>query len=160
MLVPEGRRILATLTVQENLELGRVAARGRAVGSGWDLPTIYSLFPVLADRSRQKAGLLSGGEQQMLALGRGLMARPKILLLDEPSLGLAPIVTQQVFDVLDQLRSDGLTMLLVEQSETRALAAADYAYVLATGNIVGEGPAETLRFDETIATYLGSPEPM
>jgi branched-chain amino acid transport system ATP-binding protein len=155
--VPEGRQILGPLSVQENLELGRLAAAGRAGPLDDDLRAVYRLFPRLEERLRQLAGSLSGGEQQMLAIGRALMGRPSMLLLDEPSLGLAPVVAGQVFAALEQLSTEGMTVLLVEQNARRALELASYAYVMERGRIVHHGPSAALRSDPRIvAHYLGS----
>jgi len=152
--VPEGRAILGRLSVQENLELGAFGRRGARIAE--DLARIYERFPRLSDRRRQPAGTLSGGEQQMLAIGRALMARPKLLLLDEPSMGLAPIIVAQVFDLIQEIRKDGTTLLLVEQNARQALRVADRAYVLETGRIVASGPAAALANDpQVIGAYLG-----
>lgn len=153
--VAEGRATLTTLTVKENLLLG---AYTRSGGSDVekDLETVYGLFPRLKERASGYAGNLSGGEQQMLAIGRAMMAQPKVLLLDEPSMGLAPIVVQGIFRTLQQINSQGVTMLLVEQNVRQALRIADYAYVLETGSIVLEGPGRTLLQDAQIQkSYLG-----
>jgi branched-chain amino acid transport system ATP-binding protein len=153
--VPEGRRILGPLTVRENLELGR-QARGRRRDGTDDLDRIFALFPRLRERLRQAAGSLSGGEQQMLAIGRALMGRPRLLMLDEPSLGLAPVIVAQVFDALAALNREGLTILLVEQNARRALDIADRAYVLERGQIVRADTAAVLKTDAAIkASYLG-----
>jgi len=155
--VPEGRRILGPLTVQENLELGRLALGERKSATVGDLDNVYSLFPVLAERRMQTGESLSGGQQQMLAIGRALMGKPRVLLLDEPSLGLAPIVVSQVFEALVKLNREGLTILLVEQNARRALAASQYAYVLEQGRIVDQGPSTRLADDpDIIAHYLGT----
>jgi branched-chain amino acid transport system ATP-binding protein len=154
--VPEGRQVLGPLSVRENLELGRAAAAGRAGRLETDLRAVYRLFPRLEERATQRAGSLSGGEQQMLAIGRALMGRPAILLLDEPSLGLAPVMVGQVFAALAQLNEDGMTMLLVEQNAKRALELASYAYVMERGRIVRQGPTAALRRDpQIVAHYLG-----
>jgi branched-chain amino acid transport system ATP-binding protein len=154
--VPEGRRILSTLSVEENLALGRLALVGRGKPTKEDLERVYGLFPVLAERRRQEGGSLSGGQQQMLAIGRALMGRPRLLLLDEPSLGLAPIIVEQVFDALRRLREQGLTILLVEQNARLALAMVDRGYVIESGKIVHEGLAQDLVNDPQIeAHYLG-----
>jgi branched-chain amino acid transport system ATP-binding protein len=154
---PEGRRLFGSLTVAENLRLG-AAARADRGGMDEDRERIYALFPRLAERSRQQAATLSGGEQQMVALGRALMARPKLLLLDEPSLGIAPILVHQIFASLAELKQTGVTMLLVEQNMTVALDLADRAYVLRTGEVSLEGPAADLKdnYEEVAAAYLGA----
>lgn len=152
--VPEGRQVLAPLSVEENLLLGAYARRDREVGT--DLQGIYERFPRLAERRQQFAGSLSGGEQQMLAIGRALMARPRLLMLDEPSLGLAPLIVAEVFRLIESLKAQGATILLVEQNARKALAVADTAYVLEGGRITRSGPAAALRDDPGIvAAYLG-----
>ena len=152
---PEGRRVLARQSVVDNLELGAWLRRDRA-GVRSDLERCYGLFPRLAERRQQLAGSLSGGEQQMLAIARSLMARPTLLMLDEPSLGLAPKLVAEVMEALQALHRDGLTMLLVEQNANAALAIADRAYVLVSGSIEQQGSAAALRHDERIkAAYLG-----
>ncbi len=152
--VPEGRQVLGPMTVGENLDLGRHAAGVRGDG---DLDEIYALFPILAERREQLAGSLSGGEQQMLAIGRALMGRPRVLLLDEPSLGLAPKFATQVFAALEQLNSRGLSILVVEQNARRALSATSYAYVIENGRIVQEGASNAMADDPAIAEhYLGA----
>ena len=152
--VPEGRRVLGPMSVAENLDLGRHAAGDRRPG---DVDNVYTLFPILAERRRQLAGSLSGGQQQMLAIGRALMASPRLLVIDEPSLGLSPIAAAQVFAALGRLNADGLTILLVEQNARRAFAATSRGYVLERGLIVREGASATLADDpEIIAHYLGS----
>jgi branched-chain amino acid transport system ATP-binding protein len=151
---PEGRQVFAPLTVEENLQLG--ACQRRDAGVSADLAAVYDQFPRLAERRRQRAGLLSGGEQQMLAIGRALMARPRLLMLDEPSLGLAPIVVREVFRILEALRAGGRTILLVEQNARQALRMADYAYVLEDGRIAQHGSANELAADRRILdAYLG-----
>ncbi|MBZ2199364.1 ABC transporter ATP-binding protein [Occultella gossypii] len=146
--VPEGRQILGTLTVEENLQLGSPGRRGIA--------EVYQRFPVLAERRRLQAGSLSGGEQQMLAIGRALVTRPRLILLDEPSMGLAPRVVDEVFGVIGEIRASGTTVVLVEQNARRALRAADHGYVLAGGEIVHSGPAaELLDDDRVVQAYLG-----
>jgi len=156
LLVPEGRQILAPLSVRENLELGRLATRGRADAREQSVGEIYRLFPRLEERTDQPAGSLSGGEQQMLAIGRALMGRPEILLLDEPSLGLAPKLAASVFEALRTLNQSGLTILLVEQNARRALELAEHGYVMERGEIVDAGPCERLRHDARVVVhYLG-----
>ena len=153
--VPEGRQILADLSVEENLLLGQLALGDRS--ATWDFTDVLELFPILRDRRRQMAGSLSGGEQQMLAIGRALMGAPELLLLDEPSLGLAPLIVDQVFAVLSRLNAEGLTILLVEQNARRALGVASRAYVLERGRIVRCDSAQVLRDDpEVVAYYLGN----
>jgi branched-chain amino acid transport system ATP-binding protein len=153
---PEGRRVFAQLSVAENLRLGAVQRRDRAVIQR-DVEHIYELFPVLKERSKQLAGTLSGGEQQMLAISRALMGRPKLLLLDEPSLGLSPILVQAIFDTIRQLKREGTTILLVEQNARLALDVADRAYVMETGRITLEGPTAELKHDPQVEhTYLGT----
>ena len=154
--VPEGRRIFPRLTVEENLELGAFYRRERA-GIEKDLAHVYDLFPILKERRRQQGGTLSGGEQQMLAVARALMTRPKLLLLDEPSLGLAPLIVQQIFDIIDTVnREEGTTILLVEQNANMALKAAQRGYVLETGAIKMEDEAGALLNNPEIRkAYLG-----
>lgn len=157
-LVPEGREPLKPMTVQENLIVARSrkpSSRSRA-DVDEQLQQIYELFPRLKDRYKQQAGSMSGGEQQMLAIGRALMSKPELLMLDEPSLGLAPTIVDTVFEALSQLRASGLSMLLVEQDAFLALEFADRGYVLDTGNITLEGPARNIANDPTVkASYLG-----
>jgi branched-chain amino acid transport system ATP-binding protein len=151
--VPEGRRVLWPLSVLENLLLGRSAARGRAPGR---LEAVFDLFPILAERRSQPAGSLSGGQQQMLAIGRALMGSPLMLLLDEPSLGLSPLMATAVFAALARLNTDGLPMLVVEQNARRALAATTGAYVLEGGRVVARGDSSALLHDpDIVAHYLG-----
>lgn len=151
--VPEGREVLATMTVEENLRLGAWHQRAR-LDQG--LAEVFERFPVLKDRRRLAAGSLSGGEQQMLVIARALLARPKVLLLDEPSMGLAPLLVDAVFDVIQTIRADGTTVLLVEQNAHRALAAADFGYVMETGEVVLAGPAAELQSNtRVIEAYLG-----
>lgn len=153
--VPEGRRIFAPMTVLENLELGAFLRKDKA-GIAEDLEMVFKRFPRLEERKKQISGTLSGGEQQMLAMGRALMSRPKVLLLDEPSMGLAPILIREIFDIIKHLNEAGITILLVEQNAKMALAIADYAYVLETGRIVLEGKGEDLaQSDEIQKAYLG-----
>jgi len=152
---PEGRQIFTGLTVAENLMLGAYHRQDRD-GVARDLEWVHTLFPILARRRGQAAGTLSGGEQQMLAMARALMSRPKVLLLDEPSLGLAPILVDRIFEVIQQLRQTGVTILLVEQNAFQALRIADRAYVLETGHIKLQGPAHELATnDEVKKAYLG-----
>ena len=152
-LVPEGRRVFLQMTVEENLEMGAFTRSGTAAE---DMEQVYTLFPRLKERRRQIAGTLSGGEQQMLAMGRALMSRPKLLMLDEPSMGLAPILVDQVFDIIKELHSAGTTILLVEQNARKALQIADRAYVLETGSITLSGTgAELAKSDEVRKAYLG-----
>ncbi|MBI5343165.1 MAG: ABC transporter ATP-binding protein [Deltaproteobacteria bacterium] len=153
-LVPEGRAILSRMTVLENLEMGAYHRRDREVRK--DLDGILARFPALAARKGQRGGFLSGGEQQMLAIGRALMARPKLLLLDEPSLGLAPFVVSDIFRILREINAEGTTVLLVEQNARQALKASGYAYVLETGRIAHQGTSSELRNDPKIKeAYLG-----
>lgn len=156
--VPEGRQVFAALSVSENLELGFHRLRRRRDPGLFRqrLDYVYDLFPRLAERANQRAITLSGGEQSMVAIGRALMADPRLLLLDEPSLGLAPIVVERMFEVLEVLRRAGLTMLLVEQHADEALQLSDYGYVLSVGRVVAHGEGESLRQQETIKqAYLG-----
>jgi len=151
---PEGRRIFGRLTVRENLVLGGISRPVAEVRE--DIERIAGLFPRLRERMAQAGGTLSGGEQQMLAIGRALMSRPRLLILDEPSLGLAPIMVEHIFDVINDLRREGLTILLVEQNVHHALDSADRAYVLETGRITLEGAAGVLRHDPQVEhSYLG-----
>ena len=152
-LVPEGRRVFVNLTVQENLRLG---AYMRSDDLTEDLNWVYDLFPRLKERSWQAAGTLSGGEQQMLAIARALMSRPKLIMMDEPSLGLAPIIVQGVFDIIREINRQGVTILLVEQNANMALKAADLGYVMETGRITMQGKGSELAENEEIkAAYLG-----
>ncbi len=152
--VPEGRRIFPRMTVRENLEMGAFLRNRQEMAS--DLRRIYELFPVLAERSGQLGGTLSGGEQQMLAIGRALMSRPQLLLLDEPSLGLAPIIVSRIFRIIREINDQGTTVLLVEQNAKAALTLAKRAYVLETGRVVMEGDAKALADDPGIKkAYLG-----
>ena len=153
--VPEGREVLAPLSVEENLLLGAYTRRDRPAIAA-DLRAMYERFPVLAERRKQPAGFMSGGEQQMLAVARALMARPKLLTLDEPSMGLAPLVVNQIFDIIGEIKAQGVTLLLVEQNARKALNVADYAYVLERGQLSHAAPAAELRNDPRIvAAYLG-----
>jgi branched-chain amino acid transport system ATP-binding protein len=154
-LVPEGRQVVAPLSVEENLLVGAYGRRGG--GAADTLSAIYDRFPRLKERRRQPAGLLSGGEQQMLAIGRALMAGPRVLLLDEPSMGLAPLIVSEIFVLLGELNRQGLTVLLVEQNARKALALAKRGYVLEGGRIVLEGPAEELaKSPAVVDAYLGA----
>ncbi|MDR1143699.1 MAG: ABC transporter ATP-binding protein [Spirochaetaceae bacterium] len=153
--VPEGRRIFANLSVRDNLEMGAYTRTDHA-GIRSDLEMVYDLFPRLRERARQVAGTLSGGEQQMLAMGRGLMARPKLLLLDEPSMGLAPILVDEIFGIIRRINREGTTILLVEQNAYKALGVAARAYILETGGVVKSGPAAELMRDNAVKeAYLG-----
>ena len=152
---PEGRRVFANLTVLENLKIGAYLRKDKAETEK-DLEWVYSLFPRLRERSWQSAGTLSGGEQQMLAVGRALMSKPKLLMLDEPSLGLAPIVVREIFDIIRTVNQQGITVLLNEQNANMALKVADYAYVLETGTLTLSGTgAELLTNEQVKAAYLG-----
>jgi branched-chain amino acid transport system ATP-binding protein len=152
---PEGRRLFARMSVLENLEMGAFQRADR-VGIREDLERVYSLFPRLAERKAQKAGTLSGGEQQMVAIGRALMARPKVLMLDEPSMGLAPIFVEKIFEIVKEINEQGTPILLVEQNALMALDVADRGYVLETGRIALADDAKTLRANEQVRkTYLG-----
>lgn len=154
--VPEGRQIFGNLTVQENLEMGSYR-RHNAFKIKEDLKEVFERFPRLEERKKQKAGTLSGGEQQMLAMARAMMSKPKILLLDEPSMGLSPIFVNEIFDIIKSLHESGITILLVEQNAKAALSIADYAYVLETGKIVMEGKASDLLDNDDIKkAYLGA----
>ncbi len=154
-LVPEGRRVFPNLTVDENLTLGAYSRRDRAAIEG-DREKVFGLFPRLKERQAQKAGTLSGGEQQMLAVGRALMTRPKILMMDEPSLGLAPLIVKMIFDIVKAINAQGTTVLLVEQNAKAALEIADYGYVLETGRITMHGPGKQLLADDGVRkAYLG-----
>jgi branched-chain amino acid transport system ATP-binding protein len=152
---PEGRRIFSRMTVLENLQMGAYSRRDRA-GLEGDFERVYELFPRLKERRSQAAGTLSGGEQQMLAIGRALMAKPKVLLLDEPSMGLAPILVEQIFGIIKDINSQGTTVLVVEQNALMALGLASRGYILQTGNIVLEGPsADLMQNPEVRRAYLG-----
>ena len=153
-LVPEGRRVFAQMTVEENLEMGAFTRANSTVEPG--LEKVYELFPRLKERRRQVAGTLSGGEQQMLAMGRALMSAPKLMMLDEPSMGLAPILVEQVFDIIQSLHKAGTTILLVEQNAQMALSIADRAYVLENGKVSLSGTGEELAKSEQVQkAYLG-----
>lgn len=154
-LVPEGRQILQDMTVYENLEMGAYIRKDKA-GIEEDIKKVFKRFPILDERSYQLGGTLSGGQQQMLAIGRALMARPKLLLLDEPSMGLAPLVVNEIFEVIKEISQEGTTVLVVEQNVRQALKIADYAYVLETGKMVLDGSAEDVRHDPRVMeAYLG-----
>jgi branched-chain amino acid transport system ATP-binding protein len=153
--VPEGRRVFSQMSVAENLQMGAFALADNEKKSD-DIDRVYTLFPRLKERRRQLGGTLSGGEQQMLAMGRAMMANPKVLLLDEPSMGLAPVLVDSIFDTIQELNNEGTTILLVEQNARVALQIANRGYVLETGEIVLSGSAEDLRTDETVQkAYLG-----
>lgn len=153
--VPEGRRVFADLSVYENLKLGAYTRKDKE-NLNKDLENIYKRFPRLAERKNQSAGTLSGGEQQMLAMGRALMSKPSIILMDEPSMGLSPILVNEIFDIIESISKSGTTVLLVEQNAKKALSIADRAYVLETGKIVTSGKASDLLEDDSIKkAYLG-----
>jgi branched-chain amino acid transport system ATP-binding protein len=153
---PEGRHVFPGMTVMENLEMGAYARRAKRSALKPDLDRVFDLFPRLAERREQAGGTLSGGEQQMLAMGRALMARPRLLLLDEPSMGLAPKLVTQIFDIVTEINGQGTTVLLVEQNAAQALQRADRAYVMEAGRIVRSDDAATLLDDESVrAAYLG-----
>jgi branched-chain amino acid transport system ATP-binding protein len=155
VLVPEGRQLFSTMTIVENLEMGATVSHARGVMKE-SYERVFSLFPRLAERRTQMAGTLSGGEQQMLAIARGLMAKPKILMFDEPSLGLSPLFTQSLFEIIRALKREGLTMLLVEQNVQLSLAISDFAYVLDHGKVAIEGEARKVReMPEVRKAYLG-----
>ena len=154
-MVPEGRQLFTEMSVYENLEMGAFTKRAQAHFQR-NLEWVYDMFPILKERSNQKAGTLSGGEQQMLAVARGLMAQPEILMCDELSLGLAPFLVLNLFGVLQKLKAEGLTMLLVEQNVQMALAISDYAYVLSDGRVELEGPSREVAQNEHVRqAYLG-----
>ncbi len=153
-IVPENRRLFGEMTVRENLELGAVLRRGESLDE--DFERVHGLFPRLAERAEQLAGTLSGGEQQMVAMGRALMSRPRLLLMDEPSMGLSPALVQQNFRIIKEVHESGVAVLMVEQNATMALAIADRGYVLSTGEIVLDGPAgDLLNHEELKRAYLG-----
>jgi branched-chain amino acid transport system ATP-binding protein len=154
-LSPEGRRVFANLTVEENLILGAYTIKNKSQINK-EMNNVYNLFPRLKERSWQKAGTLSGGEQQMLAVGRALMVKPKILMLDEPSLGLAPLLVKDIFDIIKEIHRQGNTILLVEQNAKKSLEVADYGYVMETGTLVLEGEGKSLLVDDRVKeAYLG-----
>ncbi len=153
--VPEGREVLAPLSVEENLRMGAYIRNDRDEVEN-DILAIFERFPILDSRRKQAAGLMSGGEQQMLAVARALMARPKLLMLDEPSMGLAPLIVNQIFEIITEISAEGVTLLLVEQNARKALQVADYAYVLERGEVAYHAPAVDLRDDpRVVAAYLG-----
>jgi branched-chain amino acid transport system ATP-binding protein len=155
VLVPEGRKVFANLTIHENLVLGSYARKDKAEIEK-DREKVLGLFPRLAERLKQKAGTLSGGEQQMLAVGRALMTKPKLLMMDEPSLGLAPLIVKNIFEIIKNINKLGVTILLIEQNAKAALEIADYGYVMETGTIVMEGPGSELLINEDVKkAYLG-----
>jgi len=156
VLVPEGRRVFPNLTVKENLILGAYCRKDKAAIEK-DILWVYDLFPRLKEREWQKAGTMSGGEQQMLAVGRALLTKPKLMMMDEPSLGLAPLIVKDIFDIVKEVSNMGMTILLIEQNAKVALEISDYAYVLETGSIVLEGPGQELLHDEEVKkAYLGA----
>ena len=153
--VPEARQIFAKLTVYENLRIGSNFRKDQS-GIKEDIERVYSIFPGLKEREKQYGGLLSGGEQQMLAIGRGMMARPKLMMFDEPSLGLAPVIVQQVFEVIKELNKEGLSIMLIEQNAQKALSISDHAYIMQTGRVVMHGTGKELLADENmVSAYLG-----
>lgn len=153
-LVPEGRQILQDMSVYENLEMGAYIRKDKEIEE--DIKKVFKRFPILDERSYQLGGTLSGGQQQMLAIGRALMARPKLLLLDEPSMGLAPLVVNEIFETIKEISAEGTTVLLVEQNVRQALKIADYAYVLETGKMVLSGPADEVHHNPRVMeAYLG-----
>ena len=153
--VPEGRRVFSNLTVKENLEMGAYLRKDKA-GIKTDLEHVYELFPRLRERVKQLAGTLSGGEQQMLAMGRALMSKPELLLLDEPSMGLAPILVDEIFNIIQKINSEGTTILLVEQNAFKAMSIANRVYILETGEVSASGDSQTMIHDEAVKkAYLG-----
>lgn len=153
--VPEARQIFAKLTVYENLRIGSNFRKDQS-GIKEDIERVYSIFPRLKEREKQYGGLLSGGEQQMLAIGRGMMARPKLMMFDEPSLGLAPVIVQQVFEVIKELNKEGLSIMLIEQNAQKALSISDHAYIMQIGRVVMHGTGKELLADENmVSAYLG-----
>ena len=155
--VPEGRRVFSGLTVQQNLQMGAYTRRDGKEAIQNDFDMVFDLLPRLKERRNQPAGTLSGGEQQMLAVGRALMAKPKLIMMDEPSLGLAPIVVRGIFEIIREINRQGITVLLIEQNANMALKIADWAYVMQTGSILMQGPGEELAANEEVkAAYLGT----
>lgn len=155
--VPEGRGIFPGMTVLENLEMGKYHRKHARAEMAEDLEHVYTLFPRVKERAAQPAGTLSGGEQQMVAIGRALMARPQLLLLDEPSMGLAPMIVQQIFDIITKINREGMTIVLVEQNAQKALTVAHRAYVMETGSVVLSGDAKSLLDNDQVkAAYLGT----
>ena len=155
--VPEGRGIFPGMTVLENLEMGKYHRKNARAEMQEDIERVYHLFPRVKERAQQPAGTLSGGEQQMVAIGRALMARPQLLLLDEPSMGLAPMIVQQIFEIITQINREGMTIVLVEQNAQKALSVANRAYVMETGSVVLSGDAKALLNDDKVkAAYLGA----
>ena len=155
VMVPEGRGVFGQLTIEENLAMGAYIRNDKAQ-IALDIERIFGLFPRLKERRKQSAGTLSGGEQQMLAMGRAMLTRPKLLLLDEPSMGLAPLMVDKIFDTVNAISKEGVTILLVEQNAKRALEAADRGYVMENGTVILEGPADTLLHDPKVQeAYLG-----
>jgi branched-chain amino acid transport system ATP-binding protein len=153
-MVPEGRGTFTRMTIVENLQMGAFIRNDDEVQA--DIDKVFALFPRLKERAKQLAGTMSGGEQQMLAMGRALMARPKVLLMDEPSMGLSPIMVDKIFEVVADIHARGTTVLLVEQNAQQALSRSDRAYILETGNVTREGPARELLADDSVrAAYLG-----
>ena len=153
--VPEARQIFTKLTVHENLRIGSNFRKDQN-GIKEDIERVYRIFPRLKEREKQYGGLLSGGEQQMLAIGRGMMARPKLMMFDEPSLGLAPVIVQQVFEVIKELNKEGLSIMLIEQNAQKALSISDHAYIMQTGKVVMHGTGKELLADENmVSAYLG-----
>ena len=153
--VPEARQIFAKLTVEDNLRVGAVN-RKDTEGIKKDFERVYTMFPRLKERQKQYGGLLSGGEQQMLAIGRGIMAKPKLLMFDEPSLGLAPVIVSQVFEIVKEINNEGITVMLIEQNANKALEISDHAYIMQTGLVVKYGTGKELLADESLSSlYLG-----
>lgn len=155
--VPEGRRVFTNLSVEDNLELGAYAIKESLQSKKKKIDRVYEIFPRMKERKKQRAGTLSGGEQQMLAIGRAMMSNPNLLLLDEPSMGLSPLFVQEIFNTIQLLNEEGTTILLVEQNAEMALSIANRAYVIETGKITLEGPAEELKYNEEVKkAYLGA----